>query len=295
MIVIGLGGGLGNQMFQYAFYMSMKNVYPDCCIKMDTRYAFLSEHNGIEIDRVFGVQLNRCTLTERLFLSEAPIPGCWLSKIVFGVRNKLNIHKQTFYKQKDYTEFYSDVYDFESKQNRYMLGVWANEKYLKMVGVRKLREVFTFCRQLNDISIFFKQQILNSNSVSIHVRKGDFVQYGNYIMTDTYYKKAINYLEKTVRNKLDYYVFSDDMEYAKQLFGEENNFHYVFGNEGDDNWMDMCLMSMCKHNIIANSSFSFWGAYLNSNEQKIVIAPSRPFKTCKSPFTCEEWILFDDE
>ncbi len=295
MIVIGFGCGLGNQMFQYAFYLSMMDRYPQVKFKADTRYAFAEEHNGFELDKVFGIQLEECTTDERKKLSEFPIRKNFIREIELKVRNRLKWHKESFYKQYDYTEYYSDVYDLPADRDMYLLGVWANEKYFCHLKFRLQTEVFMFDKsRLNTVSKEIKERIVSTgNTVSVHVRRGDFVQYKNHLMGKRYYLKAMKIIEDTL-GEVHYFVFSDDVDCARDLFQQFSNVVFVQGNMKTDSWMDMYLMSICNHNIIANSSFSFWGAYLNQNIKKMVIAPNIPFINCKNAFTCEGWVTIDE-
>lgn len=295
IIVIGFGCGLGNQMFQYAFYLSMVNQYQQVNFKADTRNAFTEEHNGFELDRIFGINLPECTINERKILSEFPIKQDIIQKIVLKIRNRANWHKKSFYKQHDYTEFYPEVYSLPQNTDMYMLGIWANEKYFANLRQQLQKEVFVFDeKKLNNMSRQIKKKIeTTEKSVSIHVRRGDFVKYRNHVMGKQYYQKAMNIMENQI-GKANYFVFSDDLSYARELFSQYENINYVCGNVAKDNWMDMFLMSRCRHNIIANSSFSFWAAYLNANSEKIVIAPNIPFINCKNAFTCDDWIVIDE-
>lgn len=122
------------------------------------------------------------------------------------------------------------------------------------------------------------RRIIETNSVSIHIRRGDYLSeinqglYGG-ICTEMYYAKAITY----ICNKIDqpsFFVFSNEIDWVKNNVDIPNP-TYIDFNNGADSWQDMFLMSQCKHNIIANSSFSWWGAWLNRNTNKIVITPSR--------------------
>lgn len=296
MIVIGFGCGLGNQMFQYAFYLSMLDQYPQVVFKADTQYAFVKEHNGFELDRVFGIKLLECTIDERKKLSEFPIKKNFINEIVLRVRNRLKWHKKSFYKQYDYTEYYQEVYNLTADRDMYLLGIWANENYFRNLKFRLQKEAFVFDeKKLNDASRRIKDEIKSApNSVSIHVRRGDFVRYQNHVMGKQYYQKAMKIMENKV-GEVNYFVFSDDVDYARELFRQSLNVFYVQGNVNADSWIDMFLMSLCDNNIIANSSFSFWGAYLNKNNEKVIIAPNMPFVNCKNAFTCEGWITIDEE
>ena len=110
--------------------------------------------------------------------------------------------------------------------------------------------------------------------MSVHIRRGDYLENPMYggICTEEYYKKAIDYIKQRVENA-KFYLFSNDMPYVQDRFrGEE--FVYVENNSEDKGYIDLYLMSLCKHHIIANSSFSWWGAWLNAAKSKIVVAPS---------------------
>ncbi len=123
------------------------------------------------------------------------------------------------------------------------------------------------------------EEISQTNSVSIHIRRGDYLLENGAIEMG-YYSKAIRKLEQIEElseDEFDFYVFSDDERFAKEIFGKIKNYHIIDGNTGNKSYRDMQLMSLWKHNIVANSTFSFWGAYLNKNSDKVVIAPSIPF------------------
>lgn len=164
-------------------------------------------------------------------------------------------------------------------KSAYYLGYWQTEKYFSDIR-SKILEAFTFPPlaedNKNQVTI---ESIRRKNSISIHVRRGDYMKIGNTqgICTPDYYVKALKMmLEKT---KPDVFlVFSDGIEWCKENLSEyfgDTPVVYVDWNTGPESFRDIQLMSNCKHNIIANSSFSWWGAWLNQNGSKIVIAPSR--------------------
>ena len=143
-------------------------------------------------------------------------------------------------------------------------------------------------------------EIENSNSISIHIRRGDYMSPENYnmygcIATPTYYKKAIKVIEEKVENPT-FFVFSNDMDWVKKNIQINSRVFYIDINSGNGSYKDMQLMSNCKHNIIANSSFSWWGAWLNENKNKIVIAPKKwinreDVDSDKIELFCEGWTL----
>lgn len=171
--------------------------------------------------------------------------------------------------------YYPEVFNF-TKKNQLFRGTWQSEEFFNDVK-DQVRSSFVFKENLlslktRDIAVDIKA----TNSVSIHIRRGDYLseQYASGfagICNDEYYISAINYIKSKYDN-LQFYIFTDDHKWVAEHFKIENA-RYITHNYNNNSWQDMYLMSQCKHNIIANSSFSWWGAWLNSNTDKIVIAP----------------------
>lgn len=142
-----------------------------------------------------------------------------------------------------------------------------------------------------------EEELLQGNVVSIHIRGGDYITskkdnalFGN-ICTSNYYKNAIEHIKNSLKDPI-FLIFTNDKDYAVQLLNGES-FQIVDWNNGKESFRDMYLMSLCKHNIIANSSFSWWGAWLNQNDSKIVIAPNRWFNDSgidQNDITPNNWI-----
>jgi hypothetical protein len=128
-----------------------------------------------------------------------------------------------------------------------------------------------------DANLIITNEIKNSNSISIHIRRGDYVsnQHTNDIhglCSLDYFYKSVQYMNSKIYNPI-YFIFSDDMDWVKKNFNTENLKYKFIETNMNQNHLDLILMSYCKHNIISNSSFSWWGAWLNININKIVIAP----------------------
>ena len=163
-----------------------------------------------------------------------------------------------------------------------------------------IKKDFRFKNQLDNKNLEILNEIENSNSISIHIRRGDYMSPENYnmygcIATPTYYKKAIKVIEEKVENPT-FFVFSNDMDWVKKNIQINSRVFYIDINSGNGSYKDMQLMSNCKHNIIANSSFSWWGAWLNENKNKIVIAPKKwinreDVDSDKIELFCEGWTL----
>lgn len=260
--IVILYGGLGNQMFGYAFYLHLKKKYNFSLVLPDNIGSDVN-HYGYELSKVFPKIIQRSSS--------------------FNRRNRKiyseYFTKNLFHKIAEDNHFYGD-FQIKYLRSHYLFevydGFWQSEKYFKPVK-NKIREIFTFnLTNLNKKSLKYLLEIKRENSVSIHIRRGDYLihsdNYGN-ICTLEYYMKAMHYLYKKESN-LIFYIFSDDIDWVKDNLKIPTSF-IVDCNKGYDSWQDMCLMSHCKHNIIANSSFSWWGAWLNKNPYKIVVAPNK--------------------
>lgn len=274
--VVKISSGLGNQMSQYAFGQLLKHLYPEA----EVRYHIACEgkiHNGYELSRIFP----------DIELEEASAKELRPFGIIVGWRRLTKICKlfrQRAYIRQIYETRYpvdERVWKLDIKQNYYFQGTWHNYDYSEILP--RLRQLFRFdtsasTEQSSSIQSAHiegsccSQKIESTNSVAIHIRRGDFVKMGYAICDDQYYKRAIEMIEARVANPF-YFIFSDDTEYASRLFSTLENKEIVTGNTGEKSYLDMYLMSLCKHNIMANSTFSYWPALLNKNEDKIIIRP----------------------
>jgi hypothetical protein len=178
----------------------------------------------------------------------------------------------------------------------YFSGYWQTELYFEEIE-SVIKKTFEFNKKLISIkNIETIKEINKVQSVSLHVRRGDYVSdpgaklvHGG-ICTIYYYKRAIQTIQSIVKGNIFFYIFTDDIEWVKNNL-ISNKMIIVDWNRGDESWQDMMLMSRCKHNIIANSSFSWWGAWLNTNKEKIVIAPEKWFNTMPAfDIIPENWI-----
>lgn len=271
MIIIEVAGGLGNQLQQYALYRKFISLGKEA--KLDISWFDGSGKKGrekavtkrtLELDYFEGLDYDVCTAKEKIELIGSDM---FLGKL----RRKLlptTVH--WFHENRLY---HPEVLDFESI---YLSGYFACEKYYRDI-LPVLREKIRFPRSDNPLNEQIAQEMKKRISVSVHLRRGDYLSkenekmFGN-ICTDAYYEASIQKI-KEVNPKAHFYLFSDDIPYVKQRYkGAE--FTVVDINQGVDSFYDMWLMSKCKHNICANSTFSFWGARLNPNDNKIMIRPT---------------------
>ena len=156
----------------------------------------------------------------------------------------------------------------------------------------ELREELKFVRLSDSQNRECEKQIIeDENSISVHVRKGDYVGSTYDILGVDYYRKAIKII-KNYRTSPQFYLFSDNIEMAKKIWTEincENKVEYIVWNKGVNSYYDMYLMSLCRDNIIANSTFSYWAAQLNKNRKKIVIRPKMQTAE-RETWDVENWV-----
>lgn len=276
MDVVIIFNGLGNQMSQYSFYLNKK------IINNATYFLnFGRDHNGYELDNVFNIHQSKTVKEKFLYI---------LFRILLTDKIVLYPLKKgfTFFGCKIINENFD--YNFKpeylkpSKGIKFYYGGWHNEEYFKD-SKKQINKKFQFKTIEDETNIDYIKKIKGTNSVAMHIRRGDFLDgnninlFGN-ICNIFYYKKAIKLIEEKVTEPY-FFVFSNDLSWVKENF-QIKNVVYVDGNSGKNSWKDMCLMSLCKHNITANSTFSWWGAWLNKNSLKTIISPNCFIRSEKS-------------
>ncbi len=172
-------------------------------------------------------------------------------------------------------ELYDKVTGLDTSKDWYLMGFWIEEKYLSG-RTDEIRKHFVFPGIEDDNNRRLEDDIRSGESVSIHVRRGDYLSatYENMFVSlgRDYYERAVNHIKERVENPR-FFIFSDDGDFAGKEFNWIDNKCIVTGNDDNDSFRDMQLMSLCKHNITANSTFSQWGALLNENEGHMTIYP----------------------
>lgn len=289
MKIIRIIGGLGNQMFQYALYLALKERFPNEDIYLD--YSLMSSyniHNGLEINNVFNIAMPQASFYQLLKVTR-PTYNYKLSRIVETMFPK---RKHEVIEARDYT-FNLEVFD---TGNKYYRGYWQNYKYF--INYRnRILEAFRFKLSLNDKTANVLKILDQQESVSVHIRRGDYLKAPNYtgLCGIEYYTKSIKFIKENVLHP-HFYLFSDDLIWSVKnivpLF-QDSEYTIIDFNRGIDSPLDMLIMSRCNHNIIANSSFSWWAAFLNKSQNAIICAPEKWTNTkvnCK--FQLPEWILF---
>jgi len=248
MITCNFLGELGNNLFQTATLIELSNKYNISFQLINNRNCYISiKDRPLELKEMFEYSFN--------YLNEDP---------------SLFIH----YKAPDTQDIFEYTpINLDPLKNTIIEGYFQSEKYFENTKNNIINYFFLPKKHNIDYILNKYGSLLQQNNISIHIRVGGdrtTLQHSHKNVSTEYYTAAINKLleiDPTIEN---YIVFSDNIEYCKSLFGDNTNIIYI---ENEKNYIDLFLMSMCKHNIIANSTFSWWAAYLNKNLDKIVIAP----------------------
>ncbi len=295
MIVVRVQGGLGNQMFQYALYewLLSKGKY----VKLDiSSYSINAKeskvdtvHNGYELERIFNLNPSYASYRE----------ACEVGDISRDVINRVR-RKFLGKKKKHVTRdvlscngWYSE--DLLTMDDRYLDGYWCTFKYSEAIR-ETILESFSFPEVKDKTNKDIIEKINMCNSVSLHIRRGDYLNLTDRfcVLDEKYYQRAMKKIKEKVENPM-FFCFSDDIEWCKENI-KEDNILFVDWNKKENSFIDMQLMSLCSHNILANSTFSMWGAWLNKNPDKIVIRPAKVFVDPKneiSDFWPKEWVRID--
>lgn len=294
MIIIRMSGGLGNQMFQYALYLKLVSLGREVCFDDTTEYTTVTDDGRVRERRpkmlgVFGINVPKVRQEDLIRMTDSDL------RLSSRVRRKITGRKSKLLHDQD---FHFDP-EFLRVEDGYFAGCFQSPLYFAGVE-EKVRRAFTFPENILDgqeRAQAVRQQILEPSgegacrapyaacdSASIHLRFGDYLDnqklYGG-ICTDAYYDAAVRYLTERCRG-IRFFVFSNDETRAREWISRRENpdaFRYASVADEDHGYIDLYLMSLCRHHIIANSSFSWWGAYvarqaIAPDDSAITIAPA---------------------
>lgn len=302
MKIVNIIGGLGNQMFQYAFAASWKYRNPDEQVFVDTQHyknAFIKVyhgnnfyHKGYEIDKVFP----NASIT--------PASAWDLMKVSFYIPNQIIARavRRIFPKRK--TEFVADQQPYvfipealTVSGNCYFDGYWMSPAYFNDCREDIIKE-FAFKQFDTKENIDLESLLKQDNSITIHIRRGDYVGSNTLggICTLEYYRNALHEARKGIANPV-FFIFSNDQKWCLENLKDEfadSPVHFVTNNRGTDSYRDMQLMSIARCNILSNSSFSWWGAFLNQRQDHLTFCPNKWHNTMeyKDHFV-DGWIKVD--
>lgn len=278
-IIVDLTGGFGNQLFSYAFgYALSKELQADFYIDTSVQdYGTGPKLELLNFDIKYTKRISYAYYTDII------------NRALF---NKIRKRNAIGWTTQVYHEKQPTVYDERTrkiKSDTLFRGYWQSEKYFKkyrkeLLDMLQLKEERS--QSVNDIIEILSDQ----KSVALHVRRGDYVSIGCQLPME-FYDRAIYFMKKKLENNLIFYVFSDDVAFCKNYFGKfsgDINIVYLEYQSNNTTLDDFWIMSHCKHMIMANSTYSWWGAWLNKNEDKIVVCPELGIWT--GDFYPEEWI-----
>ena len=274
MIIARLTSGLGNQLFEYAVgrQLSLTSGLP---LKLDCTHYF--------VDKVRSYKLGYFDICAEV-ISDVEVARFLKFQRNTSLIGTLYRSFQSFYpkhKRRQFVETGCYFYDPELmsiKSSAYLYGYWQHYKYYENLYPQILDELTVKDEFMHDSNGIISEILQDSSAVSIHVRRGDYARdpktnryYG--LLPMDYYDRAVAIISQSVA-KPKFYVFSDDLLWVKENFKINGVVRFVDIESGTKDYLELYAMSKCRHNIIANSTFSWWGAFLNRNAAKIVIAPS---------------------
>lgn len=326
MKVVAILGGLGSQMFKYAFYLNVKEHTKDQNCYVDTTlFDKLDMWNGYELKNIFNIdvcdvkeiftkeeylEMIQADVPHRTFILNKMIDTDYKTTYLFnrGIRTQwkfkrvmkhplllklkqiLRQLKSILYeikvkKDKNYIknmtsceDKYDDAYLCEDANAYYDEFNHTSDLYVKKIKLELIR-VFKFPPLIDKKNIELANIISNTNAVAMHIRRSDHMYDNGQLFENHYYKKCVDLIKSKVEN-CSFFIFSDEPEWCKKnltalgLNIESGQVYFVDWNIGNESYRDMQLMTLCKHNILAISAFSWWGYYLSEIEDKIVCAPN---------------------
>ena len=294
MLIIKIAGGLGNQMQQYSLYRKLLSLGKE--VKLDLSWFSPQIQEKMLAPREFelslfeGIPYEVCTDAERdHFLKQTTLEKL-TGKILKKLGKRENANQRVFTETK---MFHPEIFELEDK---YIEGYFACQKYYDDI-IPKLQQLFKFpehsVKDLHQRNMILVSNIDKQNSVSVHIRRGDYLAPENIeilgnIATEEYYASAMKYFEDKYPD-VHFYIFTSDHEYARERYSDETKYTIVDWNTGKDSVQDLMLMSHCLGNICANSTFSFWGARLNARPGREIIRTA----TMRNNQKCDPKVMHD--
>ncbi|MBC8490515.1 MAG: alpha-1,2-fucosyltransferase [Bacteroidetes bacterium] len=278
MVITNIIGGLGNQLFMYAAARRLAHIHnvplrlDISGFKKDDKWSRLRTYRL----KYFNIKAEIATTNEISRLKGINQKG--VNWKILNINKRIgHYYRQSYVKERN---FHFDPAILKLSGNVYMDGYWQSEKYFSDIE-DIIRREFTLAESPDKLNFEFAKRIEKSSSISIHIRRGDYIEDSEALSLHgtlglDYYSRAINFISEKVRDP-HFYVFSDDYEGAKRNIKIDYPATFVKYNNAEKDYADLWLMSLCKHHIIAHSTFSWWGAWLNNNPDKMVIAPKRWF------------------
>lgn len=308
MIIVRFCGGLGNQMFQYAMYLSLKHKYPNNIVKAEIfHYNIENEHNGFELPEVFNLDIDYANKKElrkvyngiifdekysylspkiKLFLLKS------FQNKYLSIVNRIFMNKAKMLILDDSENRFVEKINYLSNGNWYLRGFWQRTDYFEEARDYILNSFDLTC-QLSKNDLELCDLLLSGKCIAVHVRGGDFISPKYNLCDFSYYNSAL----KKIKTKLPLIVFTDDVNYARSLFQKFTVKAFV-SHDVSNSKIDMYMMSLSKKIILSNSTFSFWGAYLSKIKHQFVVAPkyaSLDGTTYRLFPSRDSWLIIDNK
>lgn len=271
MKIVNILGGIGNQMFQYAFLVALReSTKKEVCYDASV-FKTYPLHNGFELDRRFNISARQASPSEISRLSYYTSSYFW-----YRVLKRLPRRKTMLY-EPNHCAYTPEL--LEDGRDMYYYGIWQDHRYFdnyKDIVKKEFSWKEILDERNQETYDYFKEGI----TVSLHIRRGDYLKEWRYkdICELDYYQKALEYISSLGKKDVKFAIFSNDPSWCKDNIVpliSDYKYTMVDWNQGAESFKDMQLMSACKVNVIANSSFSWWGAYLNIHDDVLVIAPRK--------------------
>lgn len=263
MIYSQVTGGLGNQLYNYAIGYALAKKYEDALILDISPYGFSPR----------PYVLDHFTITYKAVSLFPPKKDNKLSRMMARILRILATNRHgrcKWLKESPETRNQYGNYDFSHKKSLYLEGYWQHYRYFDECRDALCREFQLKEDFISETCADLIRQCTSQDSVAVHIRRGDYE--AAWVLQDTYYHQAFDLLNQKLESP-HYYIFCEDTDYVKEHYGYLPNMTFITGSYHLSDLEEFSLISKCRHQIIANSTFSWWAAYLNTNPDQIVVAP----------------------
>ncbi|MAJ05462.1 MAG: hypothetical protein CL827_01195 [Crocinitomicaceae bacterium] len=278
MIITNIIGGIGNQLFQYYFGRKIADLN-NTSLKLDNSGFESYDWHKFELNK-FNLKYNIASKEDVEILLKENLHDRVIQKLLPYYRRRLVKQNVDYY----------DSNLLKIKDNSYLKGYWQCEKYFLSMREEILKEVTLKSKFENEHFKELKKDILKNNSISIHVRRGNYLDLKVPVCSVEYYESAINLISKSIKN-FKIYIFTNDVKWCRENFSEKYNIKIISGQENIFDYHELILMSYCSNNIISNSTFSWWAGWLNNSPNKKIIYPKITKKTLNKDLFLDEWVL----
>lgn len=294
MVIVKIMGGLGNQMFQYAFARSLETKSGHTVALDLSYYENQPDADTVRKERIsmFPHKFEKATQEQIIYVQNRN------RQIWNRFLGKIKLYRSNLIQEKEEID---QSREFQ-RDRIYLAGYWQSEKYFKDIS-ETIKLEFDFSGwQMDKESVEVLRRIMECGvSVAVHVRAGDYLKKENFdcfgnICTERYYRKACEYMLQRYPT-CRFFVFTNDADWVgRNMNLPFDNMEVVENREDKEEWTDLFLMSRCSHNVIANSSYSWWAAWLNPHQDKLVIVPERWTNFNINQYTiCDEWVRINAE